>query len=174
MLFWLLLSVVSLVSPGAIALPTKGCKVLDLTHELSENTPYYPIYQPFNLTRSFAGPWGKVAYVEWNFICSYEHMGTHVDAPSHFSQTGKKIDQVALEAVIGEACVIDISLKVAEDKTYNLQIEDVREWEATNGELNSDSIVLLYTGQQHLYWDRKEYFGATNLSDTSTYRFSGV
>ncbi len=32
-----------------------GCKILDLTHELSSKTPYYPVYKPFNLTFSFRG-----------------------------------------------------------------------------------------------------------------------
>lgn len=34
------------------------------------------------------------------------HNGTHMDAPSHFYQDGKTIDETALEKVIGEAAVI--------------------------------------------------------------------
>ena len=35
------------------------------------------------------------------------HNGTHVDAPNHFIQDGKSIDQMPLEAFVGKACVIE-------------------------------------------------------------------
>ncbi|MCF0113943.1 MAG: cyclase family protein, partial [Erysipelotrichaceae bacterium] len=35
------------------------------------------------------------------------HNGTHVDAPFHFIQEGKTVDQLCLEALVGWACVIE-------------------------------------------------------------------
>lgn len=37
------------------------------------------------------------------------HTGTHVDAPSHFLKDGKTIDQLALDRLIGQAVVLDLS-----------------------------------------------------------------
>lgn len=39
------------------------------------------------------------------FMCA--HNGTHIDAPSHFIERGKNIDQIDLEKCIGEAFVAD-------------------------------------------------------------------
>lgn len=39
----------------------------------------------------------------------YSHVGTHMDAPYHFVQTGRTLDQVALEKCVGPAWVIDLS-----------------------------------------------------------------
>ncbi len=68
--------------------------------------------------------------------------------------------------------MINISEKVLLDRDYLLSIDDIKEWEAENGNLDSDSVVLLYTGQQHLYWNVTDYFGSTNDSDPSTFHFS--
>lgn len=37
------------------------------------------------------------------------HSGTHVDAPSHFLQNGKTIDQIYLDRLIGQAIVLDLT-----------------------------------------------------------------
>ena len=79
-----------------------------------------------------------------------------------------------LSTVIGEACVIDISEKVRRNRDYLLSVDDITAWEESHGPLDSDSIVLLYTGQQHWYWNMNDYFGASNASDPSTYHFSGM
>jgi kynurenine formamidase len=39
----------------------------------------------------------------------YSHAGTHMDAPYHFLQSGKTLEQVALDKCIGPAWVIDLT-----------------------------------------------------------------
>ncbi|GJQ48354.1 MAG: hypothetical protein HKUEN01_07400 [Candidatus Kuenenia stuttgartiensis] len=39
------------------------------------------------------------------------HCGTHIDAPSHFLENGRTIDQLALENLIGEATVFEFKHK---------------------------------------------------------------
>lgn len=46
---------------------------------------------------------GDMANLSTVFLCA--HNGTHVDAPYHFYQEGKTIDQLDLERLIGEAYV---------------------------------------------------------------------
>lgn len=41
------------------------------------------------------------------------HTGTHMDAPRHFINTGVGIDQTSLDALIGEARVVEIADRVA-------------------------------------------------------------
>lgn len=38
------------------------------------------------------------------------HTGTHVDAPSHFIQEGKTIDEISLERLVGNCIVLDMTV----------------------------------------------------------------
>jgi arylformamidase len=48
------------------------------------------------------------AYNFSRLTCS-SHIGTHVDAPSHFTEGGETIDQLSLSDLIGEALVVDVT-----------------------------------------------------------------
>ena len=58
-------------------------------------------------------------------ICMEVHTGTHMDAPLHFFDSHKSIDQMPIDAAIGPARVIEIrdteSIKPEELKQYNIQ-----------------------------------------------------
>ena len=65
------------------------------------------------------------------------HSGTHVDAPSHFLQDGKTIDQIALDRLIGQAVVLDLTTV-----TDVITREHVQAHAAS---INKNDIVLLKT-----------------------------
>ena len=48
---------------------------------------------------------GGFFYSSYRF-CLPEHGGTHLDAPVHFHEGGASADQVPLERLVGEACVL--------------------------------------------------------------------
>jgi arylformamidase len=37
------------------------------------------------------------------------HFGTHIDAPLHFIEDGSSVDMVALDVLVGDACLVDMS-----------------------------------------------------------------
>ncbi|MCF6150767.1 MAG: cyclase family protein [Candidatus Kuenenia stuttgartiensis] len=47
------------------------------------------------------------------------HCGTHIDAPSHFLENGRTIDQLAIENLIGEATVFEFKNK------ENIDVSDI-------------------------------------------------
>nr|CAJ73164.1 conserved hypothetical protein [Candidatus Kuenenia stuttgartiensis] len=49
------------------------------------------------------------------------HCGTHIDAPSHFLENGRTIDQLALENLIGEATVFEFKHK------ENIDVSDIKQ-----------------------------------------------
>jgi kynurenine formamidase len=67
------------------------------------------------------------------------HVGTHVDAPTHFCPDGATIDEIPLETFHGEAAVVDVSRAEPEAIT-------VTDIESADVEIRSGDIVLLYTG----------------------------
>lgn len=55
------------------------------------------------------------------------HVGTHVDAPSHFLQDGKTIDQISLSKLVGRARVINCMTvldSISSDDLENHQIDE--------------------------------------------------
>ncbi len=98
---WLLcFSFASLVFLGLIACtqePQKREKILDMTYPFDENSIYWPTAKPFELTKVF---WGRTDAGYWyasNEFSASEHGGTHADAPIHFAEGGRTIDEIPLE-----------------------------------------------------------------------------
>jgi kynurenine formamidase len=68
------------------------------------------------------------------------HTGTHVDAPFHFFEDGRTIDEVPLESYVGPAVVLDLREKEAGSAIERQDLE------RSAGELAAGDIALLNTG----------------------------
>lgn len=44
-----------------------------------------------------------------------EHVGTHIDAPLHFSADGQSVSEIPVSSLVAPLCVIDIRARAAED-----------------------------------------------------------
>lgn len=137
-----------------------GGKLLDMTYVFDENTIYWPTAEPFTLSKLDwkvnAGGWW---YASNNYGAS-EHGGTHVDAPVHFAEKGRTIDQIPLNEWIGQAVKIDVVSKCLKNRNYQLTVKDVQQWEEKNGRLPENVWVLMYTGIDTRYYpDRKKVLG---------------
>ncbi len=51
-----------------------------------------------------------------------EHVGTHMDAPAHFSPGKWKLHEIPFERLAGEAVVVDITEKASKDPVRNLAV----------------------------------------------------
>ncbi len=83
--------------------------IVDLSMEVSERTPQFPGDQPFSsqVVASIAGNGWNSRRVSFN-----THFSTHVDAPYHMLENGRKLDEFSTEALIGRARVIDVRGRV--------------------------------------------------------------
>ncbi|BCJ86286.1 cyclase family protein [Effusibacillus dendaii] len=108
-------------------------KVVDLTVQLYDGLTSYPTHPKFvamdHITHDFSKPRyipPCEGYASKIFIMS-DHGGTHMDAPYHFFKEGLTIDQIPLEASMGQAVLIDVSDKEPEQPvTRNMVEEAVR------------------------------------------------
>ena len=64
------------------------------------------------------------------------HTGTHVDAPFHFLQNGKKIDKVSVEKFMGECIVIDLT---------NIKKRGIEKKDLMKYKIRKDDIIILKT-----------------------------
>jgi arylformamidase len=80
--------------------------IIDISWPISPTMTSYKNNKPVIFTRlkDFASDGVRDANIQLN-----THAGTHIDAPAHFLATGKTIDQVPLESLIGNAVVIDLT-----------------------------------------------------------------
>jgi kynurenine formamidase len=132
---------------------------VDLTHEYSDQTLYWPTAEPFKLTREFKGTSEAGFYYEANRYSASEHGGTHADAPSHFSRNGRTMEQVPIERWIGPAVVIDVSADALKDRDYRVSTQDIARWESAHGRIPNDTIVFVRTGYAQYWPDAVRYLG---------------
>lgn len=80
------------------------------------------------------------------------HVSTHFDAPSHFTVTGKNIDQFPLERFY---MVPTIVLDVEKDDYGCVTREDIIEAEKAAGEVQPGDLVILNTGFYRWYEEER-------------------
>ncbi len=132
---------------------------IDLTHEFSAKTIYWPTAQTFEKTTVFRGRTDAgFYYTAFNFSAA-EHGGTHIDAPIHFFEKRNTVDKIPIEQLIGSGVVIRIAEKVKKNRNYQFSINDILDWEKKHGVIAENSILLINTGLGKFWPDRKEYMG---------------
>ena len=134
-------------------------KLVDLTHNYSSETIYWPTEEGFKLDIGFDGMTEKGYYYSAKKFSAPEHGGTHIDAPIHFAENGKTVDQIPLEQLFGQAVVIDVSKVALENRDYQVSVQDFTNWESIHGTIPDGAIILLYTGYGRYWPDRLQYLG---------------
>ena len=138
---------------------TGGGQWIDLTHEFSAETLYWPTAEKFTLESEFHGHTPKGYFYAANRYRASEHGGTHIDAPIHFAEGGKTVDQLAIDQLTGAAIVVDVSAAAAKDADYLITITDLKSWEEKHGNIPKAAIVLFHTGFARYWPAAKKYLG---------------
>jgi kynurenine formamidase len=93
---------------------------------------------------------------KWSII---EHIGTHVDAPGHFTVGGRLAPDLQPSELIVPAVVIDIARRAARDPDTVVTVEDLRAFERKHGRIPRDAAVLMYSGWGAKVTDADAYRG---------------
>jgi len=132
----------SMVSARQTLAQSSG-KVVDLTHVFDEKFP------------TFDGKPGiamdKVEDFKTNGYTIYkltifEHSGTHIDAPLHFTEAGTSVADLAPENLVCPLCVIDIKAKAKEEPNAMVARADVEAWISANGDIPKGACVAMNSG----------------------------
>jgi kynurenine formamidase len=160
------------VAKAAAPPDLRTARLVDLTWPFDDRTIYWPTSPSrFELKQLHHGPTPGGWFYSANALCTPEHGGTHMDAPVHFAEKGRSVDEVAVEQLVGPAVVIDVSAKASADPDYRLGADDVRAWEKQHGPVPQRAIVLLRTGWGARWPDRKRYLGDDTPGDASRLHF---
>lgn len=122
-------------------------RVIDLTHTLSADFPTYDGASGFTLEQFLFFDQDGYNMARWSLV---EQTGTHMDAPIHFSADGETADEIPVDNLVVPLAVVDIRAKAAEDADAQLTVDDLKAWEAANGEIPQGACVAMNSG-----WDSK-------------------
>ena len=85
-------------------------KIYDITVPLSAETPIYEGDPEVEISIAAAIADGDAANV--SRLCFGAHTATHVDAPNHFIEGARRIDELELEKLIGKCRVVEIDKNI--------------------------------------------------------------
>src|SRR5437870_3456556 len=134
------------------ALQSAEIEIVDLTADLSAETPLLPLPPQWSNTVPFQlheisryDERGPAWY--WNWFSTGEHTGTHFDAPIHWV-SGKdlplnSVDRIPARLFVGPACVIDITEQSARDPDFLVDVAFIEGWETRHGRIAAGAWVLL-------------------------------
>ncbi len=156
--------------PGRSSRRVRLDHVVDLTHSLSEATPFIPvpgITFPFKMTPIAIIEKHGVAAHRWEI---HEHIGTQIDAPSHFFADGKTLDAIDPGELIAPLAVIDLRERARRDPDAAVTTADILAWERKNGRLPQGVAVFMASGWDARIADAKSFLDA---DDHNTLHFPG-
>ena len=111
-------------------------KIVDLSWEFTADTPIYPGDPEPSVT--VATTLEKEGYNLSTLVMGTQ-TGTHVDAPYHFSNTGETIDNMELDFFLGDAVVVHVTEKKADEA---ITMEDI---EPYKNDITEGKVVLFNT-----------------------------
>ena len=160
----------SIAATLAAEAPFASGRWVDLTHDFSAETLYWPTAARFKLEPEFHGHTDKGYFYAANRYSASEHGGTHLDAPIHFAEGRKTVDQLTPDKLSGIAVVIHVAASVGTNADYQVSAEDLRHWEKQHGPIPSQAIVLLNTGFARHWPQAKKYLGTDEMGPDAVAR----
>jgi kynurenine formamidase len=124
--------------------------VVDLTHTLSDETPYIPvpgITFPFKKTSIATVSKNGVAAYRWEI---HEHLGTQIDAPNHFFDDALSLERLPVASLVVPLIVIDVSTRAASNADTSVMVADIEAWERHHGRIPARAAVFMRSG-----WDAR-------------------
>jgi kynurenine formamidase len=132
---------------------------VDLTHTFDTNAVYWPTNIPFRHDTVYYGMTEKGYFYSSFKYSAEEHGGTHFDAPVHFGSGEKFIHEIPVEQMHGPGVVIDVIRQAAENRDYLVSVKDFEAWETLHGRIPDGAIIILNTGFNKFWTDKKAYTG---------------
>ncbi|MEO3997747.1 cyclase family protein [Mesorhizobium sp. CAU 1732] len=159
-------AIAATAAPKPLFAQSAPMKAEDLTHELHENFPSFDGEQ-----QVFIEPKYKLDPDGYNLNIwrLEEHIGTHIDAPLHFSADGRSVAELPVEDLVCPLAIIDIRAKAAESDDAQVTPDDIAAWISANGDLPEGVCVAMLSGWgEHVTTDKFR-----NADEAGTMHFPG-
>jgi kynurenine formamidase len=139
--------------------------LIDLSHPLSIDTPTYPGDPSFAALQTRTV--GRDGY-SLHEVSLGSHTGTHLDAPYHFIPSGRKVDEIPLQWLVGQPVIVDLSGLVGDRQEIGWDVLEshearIKEACACSQADEGGRILLLRTGWSE-HWGKSKYYDHPFLS----------
>lgn len=148
-------------------------QIIDLTYSFDDQTVYWPKNKHFHRQDTARGTNAKGFWYASGTFSASEHGGTHLDAPVHFASSGMSVDELAVESLVGPAIILDIREACQRNHDYELQVQDILNWETQHGLIEPHDLVLVWTGWGSHWPKQTQYLGSSTPNDPMTLHFPG-
>ena len=115
-----------------------GKKTVDLTHEFKPGVPHWKGFPDEQIKPLYLYSRDGFRAERYTFVGQW---GTHVDAPAHFHEGLRTVDEIPPREMIAPLVVINISTRSADNPDTMLVIEDVKRWESRYGKIPPGAFV---------------------------------
>lgn len=147
---------------AAFAAFTSGFRLVDLSDALGRDTVLWPGAPALEIVEALTHE-GDGYHAR--IISTFEHAGTHFDAPEHFVPGGRDIAAIGIDELVVPASVIDLSARAETDADAVVEVADIEASEAEHGAIPAGSAVLLHSGWARRRHDALSYTGSDSATD---------
>lgn len=143
----------------------KQQKWVDLTHTVTADIPYFQAFQPIReQTLCQVDPDGFFAK-QYSLATQY---GTHIDAPVHFSEGKRYLEEIELKELFLPLIVIHKEEEVAKNDDFVLSLADILTFEKQYGQIPADSFVAFASGWSKRWHDPESYYNIDENNQAHT------
>ncbi len=118
-------------------------KVVDLTHVFDGKFPTFDGKPGIEMEKVV--DFAKDGYTIFK-LTIFEHSGTHIDAPLHFTTDGTSVADLEPANLVCPLCIIDIKAKAKDDANAMVMKSDIEAWVSANGEIPKGACVAMNSG----------------------------
>jgi len=145
----------------------KSKDYVDLTHSFRPGIPHWEGFPNETVVAVFN--YSTSGFLAQKF-CLVGQWGTHVDAPAHFHQGMRTVDQIAVREMLLPLVVLDVHEKVSQNPDYTVSMDDVSAWESRHGRIPEGCFVALRTD-----WSKRwpNQTAMLNIDQNGTFHYPG-
>ncbi len=148
--------------------------LVDLSHSYDQSTLFWPTSPiAFEHNQLAYGSSGNGYFYSAYTLATPEHGGTHLDAPIHFSEGAKTVEQLAIGDLFAPLVILDVTAQANANRDYRLAASDIEAYEAVHGPIRPGAAVLVRTGWSQHWPNAKAYLGDDTKGDASNLSFPG-
>ena len=120
----------------------KSAQWVDLTHTFDPDIPRFSEFEKGQVDTLFTVKEHGFYVQRWNIVTQY---GTHIDAPIHFVEGKRYLEDLDLKELVLPLIVLDISKEAADNNDFVVTRAHLEAWEAKHGQIEPDTFVALRT-----------------------------
>ncbi len=132
----------------------KASTWVDLTHTFNEDIPCFSEFERAKVSTLFNVADDGFYVQNWNIVTQY---GTHIDAPIHFVENKRYLNELDLKELVLPLIVIDFSKEVADNADFIVTTEHIKAWEQQHGEIEPGTFVALRTDWSKRWPDAEQF-----------------